>query len=240
MNRFKTYGLVGLCAVGVTATLDSALGLGGSALLADICMTILEGGESSEGGMADMPMEVKPVPIIAISLAATTAAIYALAQDHKKTMTGRSEPSDEERASILSAMLLVGATQGRVSREEMLDVFRIVSHHELDPDLLDFAHQRFHVLAEADLEQYRLPPVTSSIGRRRTLAAALMLGCVARPATEAVSALVERIALDIEATSDDIAAARRSLESWKQDCPTREGVSLVTVLRHRALELAPV
>lgn len=238
MNRFKTCGLIGLCAVGVTATVDSAFGIGGSALLADICMTILEG-DNAEGGMGDMPMEVKPIPIIAISLAATTAAIIALAQDHQKMVTGRSEPDDEERASILSAMLLVAAAQGRASREEMLDVFRIVTHHELDHDLLDFANQRFLALVEADLRQYRLPTVSSSIGRRRTLAAALMLGCVARPANETVSSLVERIALDIEATSDDIAAARQSLDRWKQGCPTAEGVSLVTVLRHRALDLAP-
>lgn len=238
MNRFKTYGLIGLCAFGVVATLDSAFGLGGSALLADICMTILEG-DSADAGMADMPMEVKPVPIIAISLAATAAAIFALAQDHQKLMTGRSEPNDEERASILSAMLLVSAAQGRTSREEMLDVFRIVTHHELAPDLLDVAYERFHMLAETDLMQHRLPSVSSRIGRRRTLAAALMLGCVARPSNDAVTAVIERIAIDIGATSEDISIARRSLESWKDGCPTAAGVSLVTVLRHRGLELSP-
>ncbi len=124
--------------------------------------------------------------------------------------------------------------QGRASREEMLDVFRIVTHHELDPDLLDLAHQRFHALAETDLMEYRLPPVSSSIVGRRTLAAAMTLGCVARPANDGVTSLVERIALDIEATSDATAAVRQSLEPWKKGCPMAEGVSLVTVLRHRA------
>ena len=241
MNRFKTYGLVGLCGVGVVATIDSAFGLGGSALLADICMTLLEGDtpEGEMGGMADMPMEIKPVPIIALSLTATTAAIWALAQDHQRMVSGKSEPDDEQRAAILSAMLMVAAARGRTSREELFDVFRIVTGHDLNQDLLDLAYGRFEQMSAADLAQSRLAPVSSSIGRRRTLAAALMIGCVARPSTHAISALVERIAVDIEATSEDVSAARMALETWQEDCTPMQGVSPVTLLRHRCLTLAP-
>lgn len=241
MNRFKTYGLVGLCGVGVVATIDSAFGLGGSALLADICMTLLEGDtpEGEMGGMADMPMEIKPVPLIALSLAATTAAIVALTKDHQRAVSGRSEPDDEERAAILSAMLMVATARGRTSREELMDVFRIVTSHGLNQELLELAYDRFRQMSDADVSQCRLPPVSSSIGRRRTLAAALMIGCVARPSTSEISGLIERIALDIGATSEDVSAARSALKSWQEECVPAHGVSLVTVLRHRPLSLSP-
>lgn len=240
MNRFQTYGLCGLAGVSVLATLDSALGLGGSAFLADICMTLIEGESATDGGMADMPMEIKPVPLIAISMAATGAAIYALTRDHQRAQAGLSEPDDEERAAILSAMIVVVAAQGRTSREEIRDVFRIVTNHDLSEELLNLAYVRSNSLVghegAADL---RLPPVSTTIGRRRSLAAAMILGYIARPASDAVSELIERIALDIGATSADTAAAQRSLDEWQSDFAPMKGVSPVTVLRHRSLRLAP-
>ena len=241
VNRFRTYGLVSLCGVGVAATIDNAFGLGGSAFLADICMTILEGDtpEGEMGGMADMPMEIKPVPLIALSLTATAAAIYGLTRDHQRFVSGKSEPDDQERAAILSAMLLVSRARGRVAREEVLDVFRIVTSHDLDRDLLELTLQRFQNASDDELERYRFPPMSSSIARRRTLAAALMVGCVARPATSEVSALIERIGLDIGASSEDVSAARTALHKWQKDCTPANGVSLVTLLRHRSLDLAP-
>lgn len=242
MNRFKTYGLGALCGVGVLATLDSALGLGGGALLADICRTFLEdepaGGEGM-GGMAGMSMEVKPVPLIALSLAATTAAIWALAQDHQKVVTGRSEPDDEERSAILSAMLIVATAQGRTTRDEMADVFRIVTSHDLEDDLLEAAYTRFHDMQADPARSYRMPEVRTSIGRRRVLAAALIVGCVARQSTEHMSGLIAQLAADIGATSEDITAARDSLAEWQSDHTPVRGVSPVSVLRHRSLQLSP-
>lgn len=242
MNRFKTYGLVGLCGVGVAATIDSAFGLGGSALLADICMTILEGdtpeGEMG-GGMADMPMEIKPVPLIGLSLAATTAAIYALTRDHQRMIRGKSEPDDAERAAILSAMLLVAAERGRTSRDELKDVFRIVTSHRLSPELVDFAYDRFGQMTETELSQYRLAPLGTGIGRRRTLAAALMIGCAARLSPVIVEPLIGRIASDIGAAPEDIQAAQRAVDEWQGDSALMEGISPVTVFRHRDLELTP-
>ena len=241
MNRFKTYSLIGLCGVGVMATIDSAFGLGGSALLADICMTILEGDtpQSEMGGMTDMPMDIKPVPLIALSLAATTAAIYALTRDHQRMLNGKSEPDDAERASILSAMLLAAAERGRTTREELQDVFHIVTSHRLNRELVDFAYDRFKQLTDTELAQHRLSPLDSSIGRRRTLAAAMMIGCVSKSLPHSMQSMVERIALDIGATPDDILAARHAVEDWHGGCPLAEGVSPVTVFRHRALELVP-
>jgi hypothetical protein len=242
MNRFKTYGLVGLCGVGVMATIDSAFGLGGSALIADICMTLLEG-DTPEGemdnGMTDMPMEIKPVPLIALSLVATTAAIVALSRDHQRMLKGKSEPDDAERATMLSAMLLVAAERGRTSREELKDVFRIVTSHRLSPELVEFVYDRFKQMSETELAQYRLAPLTSSIGRRRTLAAALMIGSGATTRHQIIEALLDRIASDIGATPEDIQAAIQSVENWQDGCEFAEGISPVTVLRHRELELTP-
>ncbi len=238
MNRFKTYGLGALCGVGVIATLDSAFGLGGGAFLADICRTFLED-EPMEGGMAGMSMEVKPVPLIALSLAATTAAIWALTREHQRAVTGRSEPDDEERSAILSATLIVAAAQGRTSRDEIADVFRIVTCHDLDDDLLETAYQRFRDMLEGEARAYRMAEVSTAIGRRRALAAALMVGCVAREPGETILSLIGQMASDMGATSDDIAAARGALEHWKADLEPVQGVSPVSLLRHRSLRLRP-
>ncbi len=243
MNRFKTYGLGALCGVGVVATLDSAFGLGGGALLADICMTLLEDEPAMDegmGGMPEMSMEVKPVPLIALSLAATTAAIWALAKEHEKSVTGRTEPDDEERSAILSSMLIVAVVQGRTSRDEMANIFRIVTSHDLDNDLLEAAYQRFCNMRESDTRDYRMPEVSTPLGRRRTLAAALMTGCVARKSEEGMLDLIGKIAADIGATSEDIAAARAALEQWQEDLEPVQGVSPVSLLRHRSLLLNPV
>ena len=137
-------------------------------------------------------------------------------------------------------MLIVATSQGRTSREEIMDVFRIVTHHQLDDDLLNLSYDRYLAMSKAGSGDYRLPPVSTSIGRRRTLAAALMIGCVARPATEETLVLIESLALDIGATSEDISAARQALEAWQDGCSPVAGVSPITVLRHRALQLAPV
>ncbi len=238
MNRFKTYGLGALCGVGVIATLDSALGLGGGALLADICRTFLED-EPMEGGMAGMSMEVKPVPLIALSLAATTAAIWAVTQEHQRAVTGRSAPDDEERSAILSATLIVAVAQGRTSRDEIADVFRIVTCHALEDDLLEAAYRRFREMVGEEPRSYRMPEVSTSIGRRRALSAALMVGCVAREPDEHMSALIGQMASDIGATSEDIAAARNALEHWQQDLEPVQGISPVSLLRHRSLQLSP-
>ncbi|MEM7719173.1 MAG: hypothetical protein AAF222_08200 [Pseudomonadota bacterium] len=238
MTRFQTFGLIGLCVLALGATVDSAFGLGGGALLADICRTVLEG-DGGDAAMGDMQMEVKPVPLIALSLVATLFTIYAMSADHRRRLAGQSVPTEEERAAILSAMVVMAVAQGRTSREEMLDAFRIVTGHSLQPELAELAFQRSQALSEIDIEQSRLSTVSTHIGRRRTLAAALMLGCVARPATPTVASQLERIATDIGATSRDIQVARRALESWKSDCRLAQGVSPITVLRHRSLALSP-
>ncbi|MDJ0637438.1 MAG: hypothetical protein QNJ20_01285 [Paracoccaceae bacterium] len=239
MNMTKTYGLIGLCFLGVLATLDSILGLGGSALIADICRTILEDEPAMGGGMGDMRMEVKPAPIIAISLTATFAAIFELMRDQQKISEGRSEPEPAERAGILSAMLLVAQARGKTTREEVQDIFRIVTSHELEEELVTLFFDRFNALTPKDHRQVRLDPLPTSIGKRRALAAALMIGCVGRSPDSQVSELIEQIALDIDADASDIAAARHALSDWQKDYRPLEGVSPVSVLRHRNLALRP-
>ena len=241
MKWFKTFGLVGLCSIGFLATLDIAFELGGSAVLADICMSILEGNvyDVEKVGMLAMAMEIKPVPLIVLSLVATTAAIFALTRDHQRMLAGKSEPDDAERAAILSGMLLVAVARGQMSREELQDVFRIVTGHSLSRELVDFVYDRFKQLSDAEQAQHHLTLLGSSIGRRRTLSAAMMLGSAAKSSVHITASLVDRIATDIGATPDDILVARNAVENWHGDCPLTDGVSPVTVFRHRALELAP-
>lgn len=238
MNRFNTFGLVGLSAVAVVATLDSALGLGGGALLADICRTFLEDDMSGDG-MGGMAMEVKPVPLIALSLGATAAAIAVLTRDHNLTIAGRSQPDGQEQSAILSAILVIATVQGRVSRQEVMDVFRIVTGYPLEDELADFAMERFNAFAETDPENLRLARVSTAIGRRRVLAAALMMGCVARQPTNESSRLIEQMTVDIGAKSDDVAEAQKALTVWQGESERIEGVSMITMLRHRVLTLRP-
>lgn len=240
VNRFQTYGLCGLAGISVLATLDSALGLGGGAFLADVCRTLLEGESDMSAGMGDMQMEIKPLPLIAVSTVATAAAICALTREHRMALAGKSAPSDEEQAAILSAMLVVGIAHGRVSRDEIDDVYRIATGHYLTEEVLNLACFRFREMQSGSVACASLPLVATSIGRRRTLVAALMLGCVARPASQSVLDTIENIALDIGATADDISAARHALAEWQQGFVPTRGVSTVTVLRHRKLSLAPV
>ena len=237
MNRFKTYGLIGLAGVGVAATVDSAFGIGGGAFLADICRTFLEGGD--EGGMGDMQMEVKPVPLIAISLFTTVAAITALTRDQRRARNGQSLPDDTERTAILSAMLLMATAHGKTSRSEITDVFRIVTGHPLEDELVELTCKRFAELQPEDLKMLSLPPLETSIARRRTVAAALMVGCVVRPAVPSANRLIERIAFDVKASSEDVAAARKALSDWQDDVSPVEGISLIALLRHRVLSLKP-
>lgn len=239
MNRLTTYGLVGLSGVAVVATADSAFGLGGGALLADICRTLLEGEGSGNGGMGAMQMDVKPVPLIALSLGATAAAIAVLTRDQNLKAHGLSEPDDTESAAILSVMLVVARTQGNVRREELLDVFRIVTGHRIDENLVDAARHRFNEMAEENPACLRLEPMDEAICRRRVLSAAMLLGCVARPASYEVCDLIEQVTLDIGATREDVAVAEAALQDWKGDSHLVKGVSLITVLRHRVLALQP-
>lgn len=234
MNNASTYGLIGLASLAVLATLDHALGLGGGALIADICRTIL----NEDEGMGGMAMEVKPVPIIGLSLAFTAAAIFVLTRDQRRAAQGRSEPDTQENAAILSAMFLMGRARGKIARDEVQDVFSIVTSHEINPLLLDHFMSRFYTADHSDAAT-RLDPVDTSIGRRRTLAAALMVGCVGRAASPETVQLIDQIAGDIGATSDDIQAAETALRNWQEGLQPMQGVSPIALLRNRELGLRP-
>ena len=238
MNRLKTFGLISLAGVAVAATVDSALGLGGGAMLADICRSFLDG-ESSGDGAGGMGMQVKPVPLIALSLVATVASIVALTQDQRRISAGRSVPDNAERSAILSAIVLVATTHGKTSRSEIADVFHIVTGYPLEEELVDLACKRFAELRPDDLGRFSIPMLETSIARRRTIAAALIVGCVIRPASPGVKRLIERIAFDVNASSEDVAAAHRALSDWQGDTSPVEGVSPIALLRHRVLGLSP-
>ncbi len=237
VNTASTYSLIGLCGFAVLATLDQALGLGGGALLADICRTILEGDAGGEG-MGGMAMEIKPVPIIGLSLAFTGAAIFLMTRDQRRIADGRSEPDAQESAAILSAMFLMARAHGKIARDEVRDVYKIVTGHDLEPRLLDHFLSRFGDALQ-DQTTMRLDPVQTSIGRRRALAAAFMVGCVGRPPSPAITELIEQLSDDIGASADDIRAAKAALNEWQDGVEPLQGVSPVALLRNRALTLRP-
>lgn len=237
MNRLKTFGLIGLAGFAMAAMADYALGLGGLALLAGVGSTLLADG-AAEAADA-LPTNVNPELLIVLSLCVGGAALVALGLDRRKARAGHPKPDEAERTVILSAMLLMATLHGKTSRNEIMDVFRIVTGHRLEESFVDLARERFVEIQKADIRSLGLPKLETSIARRRTIAAALMVGCVVRPAAPGVNRLIERIAFDIRASADDVAAARRALSDWQDDASPVEGTSLVALLRHRVLSLKP-
>ncbi|MBT8474091.1 MAG: hypothetical protein KJO78_01325, partial [Alphaproteobacteria bacterium] len=230
------YGAIVLSALAVAATVDAAFGFGGAAWLADLCLT---GTEEDMAAMDMTPREVKPVPLIALSLGVTASAIGFLSIEHRRASSGHVAPDNEERAGILSAMVLVAAAQGRTTRGEILNIFRIVTRHQLEGAFADLALTRYQELLNSDIDQVQMAPISSGLGRRRVLSASLLMGCVSREAPPRIEALIRRLATEIGATDDDCVAARAALDEWHADCRDVKGVSLVSLLCHRPLSLRP-
>jgi hypothetical protein len=76
MSQSGTIAAIGFPALALAMTVDSALGIGGGAFIADICRTILDDvmAADTEGGDG-MAMQPKPLPLILLSLAATLGMV---------------------------------------------------------------------------------------------------------------------------------------------------------------------
>ncbi len=162
-----------------------------------------------------------------------TTRIISVGRD----MSGRRAPTTAEQAAILSAMLLVALELGKTSRSEVMAVYQIAARHELEPPILDLALARFVELQETGTTPAELPPQDNALGRRRILAAAMLMARKPNAATPGVEALIERLILQIGATMEDAVAVRAALDAWDADCRDIGNVPLFSLLRDRPLAL---
>lgn len=235
MNNTAINGAIGFSVLAVGATIDAALGLGGVEWLADLCLT-----DASDMGEMDMtPREVKPVPLIALSLGITVSAIGLMSIEQKRSLSGRLAPDMAEQAAILSAMLLVATQLGKTSRSELMGFYRIATHHDLEPQIVDLAQERFEDMKDAPPTHIGMEVPKTALGRRRVLAAAMLMARKPEAMTPEVQELIEALVLQIDATLEDAQAVRAALDEWDADCKDVPGVPLFSLLRDRPLALTP-
>lgn len=235
MNKTAIHGAIGFSVLSVGATIDAALGLGGVAWLAELCLT----DETNMAGMDMAPREVNPVPLLALSMAATSTAIGLIVVDQQRSLSVRAVPDAAEQAAILSAMLLMAGSLGKTSRAELSGFFRIATHNELDPAILDMAFTRFNaMLAEGQVACDLTKPATI-LGRRRALAAAMLMVRKPGAMTPETEKLLETIVKRIGATKEDALNVKAALDAWDADCRDVEGLPLFSLLRDRPLALQP-
>ena len=235
MNRIGTYGAIGLSAIAVIIILDTALGLGGSRWIA---CPFLTNPHDDITVVPMAPVDIQTIPLIALGLAISVSVIGFLSLDLHRATMGRSVPDNTERAGILSAIVLVAAAIGKTSRAEIANTFRIVTRHALDDNLLELTFARFNDLVGADLDQMTVQPMPTPIGRRRVVAASLLMGHGAI-GVDRIEGLIERIAVQTGASVEDCHAVRSAVDAWQADCPDAIGVPLVALLRDRPLMRRP-
>lgn len=240
MGQTGIIAAIGFSVLALFVTLDSALGLGGAAFIADICRTILDDGMAADAAAGgDMAMQPKPLPLILLSLAATIGMVAIATRDHWRELAGSAPPDVSDTAAILSAIATVAATSGRSRREELADIYRIVAGVSLEEEIADYLLDRVRDLQGATVPPLRFTRLESAIGRRRVLAAAFIAGGLDRDPTTVSLETVERLVEEIGATGADIAAARNAVRDWVADSHAVPGVSIITLLRHRPLALRP-
>jgi len=232
MNK-PVQGAIVFSALAVGATIDAAVGLGGVQWLADLCLT----DESAMGDMDMAPREVKLVPLIGLSLGVTLTAIGLITLEQNRNLTDRRPPDAAEQAAVLSAMLLIASHLGRTSRSELEGFYRIATRHEIEPQLLDLAMDRFAVMNDLKPTSFDIVAPETPLGRRRVLAAAMLMARKPEAMTPAVETMIEALILKLGATMDDAVAVRTALETWDADCDPSSGVPLFSLLRDRPLTL---
>lgn len=235
MNKTAIHGAIGFSVLAVGATIDAALGLGGVEWLADLCLT----DEAEMGDMDMSPREVKPVPLIALSLGITVSALGFMSLDQRRSLSGRTAPDTTQQAAILSAMLLVAVQLGKTSRSELTGLYRIATHHDLEPQILDLAIERFEQMKQAPSMSIDIVAPTTALGRRRVLAAAMLMARKPAADTPEIRNLVEALIDRIGASLDDAKAVRAALDEWDADCRNIGSVPLFSLLRDRPLLLKP-
>lgn len=236
MRQAAKYSALGFSATCFCLAADAAVGLGTAQWLADLCLT-----DTSDDmtGMAMSTVEVTPAPFLAMSTIFAGLGVGLLATEDREAALGKTPPDAAEYAGVLSAIVLVASVDGRTNEQDIANVFQIVTGTNLEPELARLAYQRFKATDPETISADGIEPSNSALSRRRILAAALMTGCVANEASHETSELIEDIALKVEATPGDVAAARAALQSWTNNDSGLSGAPLITLLRTKPLGLRP-
>ena len=235
MNKTAIHGAIGFSVLSVGATIDAALGLGGVAWLAELCLT----DEANMAGMDMAPRDVNPVPLLALSIGATGTAFGLIAQDQMRSLSVRAVPDAAEQAAILSTMLLMASALGKTSRAELSGFFRIATHNDLNPAILEMAIARFKEMQDTGDTRCTLEPLEKPLSRRRVLAAAMLMVRKPGAVTPEIEALIERVIDRIGATLEDATDVKAALDAWDQDCSDVKDLPLFSLLRDRPLALQP-
>ena len=234
MRQAVKFSALGFSATCFCLAADAAMGLGTAQWLVDLCLT------EAPGEMGDMEMaEATPGPFLAMSVALAGVGMAVLVTEDREAALGLTEPDTSEHAAILSAIVLVAATTGKMTEQDIANVFEIVTGSDLEPDLAALAFQRFQAIDRDRLSTYAIAPTDSSLARRRIIAAALMVGCVANDPTPESTELIEGLAFSTGATPDDVTAAKQALQNWSQSDSGLRGSPLITLLRGKPLGLRP-
>lgn len=233
MRQAAKYSALGFSATCFCLAADAAVGLGTAQWLADLCLTETD----DMTGMAMSTTPVTPTPFLAMSTILAGIGVGLLATEDREAALGKTPPDAAEHAGILSAIVLVAAVHGRTNEQDIANVFQIVTGKNLEPELARLAFERFKATDPETVSAAGIAPSSSSLARRRILAAALLTGCVANRASDETTALIEELAIAIEATPGDVAAARSSLQSWTNNDSGLSGAPLITLLRTKPLGL---
>ena len=229
-----------LASLGFSATcfclaVDAAVGVGAAQWLADLCLT------DASDDMSDMVMEpVTPLPFLTISIAMAGVGLGMLFTEDREAALGLTSPDAAEHTDILSAIVMVAAAAGKTRQQDISDVFQIATGTALEPDLAQLAHQRFQTLDPQQLRSFKLTPNERPLARRRTISAALLMGCVAHAPTRNTHRVIEHLVASIGATPEDITAAKHALTDWTTTDSGLTGLPLITLLKGKPLGLRPV
>ncbi len=236
MRQAAKYSALGFSATCFALAADAAMGLGTAQWLADLCLT-----EPPGADMSDMEMyEVTPGPFLAVSIAMAGIGMGILFTEDRQAALGMTPPDSAEHAGILSAIVMTAATTGKVTEQDIANVFLIVTGSTLEPQLAELAFRRYLATDPDDIDAYAIDPSDNPLARRRIMAAALMVGCVAHQPTAQTHALIESLAFSTGSTPEDVAAAKAALQNWSDTDAGLSGSPLITLLKTKPLGLRPV
>ncbi len=235
MRQAAKYSALGFSATCFCLAADAAMGLGTAQWLADLCLT-----EPAGSDMSDMDMvQVTPGPFLAVSVAMAGIGMGILVTEDREAALGLTPPDSSEHAGILSAIVMSAATNGKTTEQDIANVFHIVTGNPLEPELAKLAYHRFLNMTPDDINAYEIEPSDNPLARRRIMAAALMVGCVANKATAETTDFIEALAFSTGSTPEDVGAARTALNQWSDTDANLSGSPLITLLKTKTLGLRP-
>ena len=189
--------------------------------------------------LSRLDVSASPALFLVLGLIFAGVALGLMVTDDRQAALGLTPPDSAEHAGILSAMVLVAASTGRTTEQDIANIFKIVTGSQLEPDLAALAFRRFQAIEPAHLSTFSVEPSDNPLARRRIMAAALMVGSVANEPTRESTALIESLAFSTGSTPEDVAAARAALQDWANSDSGLQGSPLITLLRSKPLGLRP-